>query len=58
MNEELILSPFERQIVGPQGAVILRRNPGHVEECAARIRRRKHPAWSQFDCSYRIEETA
>ena len=35
---------------------ILRRNPRHAEECALRIRRRKHPAWSQFDCSYRVAE--
>lgn len=38
------------------GAVILRRNPRHVEECADRIRRRLHPAWSQFDCSYRVTD--
>jgi hypothetical protein len=53
-HDELILSPFERSIVGPQGAVILRRNQRHAEECAARIRRRKHPGWSQFDCSFRV----
>jgi hypothetical protein len=54
MHDEMIVSPFERAIVGPQGAILLRRNVSHAERCAEAIRRRCHPGWSQFNCSFRV----
>jgi hypothetical protein len=53
---ELILSPFEREIVGPHGAIVLRRNRQHAGDCAQAIRRRNHPGWSQFICGFRVAE--
>jgi hypothetical protein len=58
MHDELILSPFRHNIVGPQGAILLRRNTEHAERCAAAIRRRRHPAWSQFNCGFKVAEGA
>lgn len=52
MHDELVLSPFERQIVGPHGAILLRRNDAHASDCAVAIRRRRQPAWSRFNCGF------
>jgi hypothetical protein len=58
MPEDLILSPFERAIVGPHGAILLRRNPAHAKHCSEAIRRRDQPAWSQLNCSFTVSEPA
>ena len=58
MPDELILSPFEREVVGPHGAILLRRNPAHASQCSAAIRRRSHPAWSQFNCGFTVSQGA
>lgn len=58
MTDELILSPFDREIVGWQGQIILRRNPRHANDCATAIRRRKQPGWSRFVCGFQVEEDA
>lgn len=57
MADELIRSPFEREVVGMQGAILLRRNQAHAEHCVTAISRRRHPGWSQFKCGFRVMET-
>lgn len=56
MADELPAREFEREIVGPQGAILLRRNAEHAKHCAATISRRRHPAWSRFNCGFRVQE--
>jgi hypothetical protein len=54
MTEELILCPFERSVIGPQGAILLRRHERHARLCSDAIRRRNHPAWSSLRTDYRV----
>ena len=49
---------FERRIVGPQGAVLLRRHIPHVKQCVKAIQRRDHPEWSSQRTDFRVEEAA
>jgi hypothetical protein len=58
MVTEIWLCPFERRILGNRGEVLLRRNPDHATHCAAAIRRRRHPAWSQLNSTFRVDEGA
>lgn len=58
MTDELLQTPFERRNAGPQGAILLRVNREHEKRCIVTIRFREHPAWSQHNCPYRIEEAA
>jgi hypothetical protein len=58
MDDEINPCPLERQIVGPQGAILLRRHHQHVERCVKAIARRSQPGWSRFHDRYQIEEAA
>lgn len=58
MNDEIPYQPFERDIIGPHGAILLRRNRSHAKDCVKAIQRRTHPAWSMLNCSYRVLEAA
>jgi hypothetical protein len=54
MTDELI---FERRNVGPQGAILLRRNVAHEKRCVSTLRYREHPLWSEHVCGLRVEDT-
>jgi hypothetical protein len=55
MEGELNMCPFERRVVGRGGAILLRRNEAHARECRTAIRRRRHPGWSSFNCTFHVE---
>lgn len=58
MVTEIWLSPFVRSVEGLRGTVVLRRNAEHADACAVAIRRRRHPAWSQLNSSFEVQEAA
>jgi hypothetical protein len=48
MMDDVELCPFDRERVGKKNDFLIRKNRFHVEEAAKAIRRRNHPAWSQY----------
>jgi hypothetical protein len=53
-QHELTPCPFDRRIVGPHGAILLRQNHDHAKQCVTAIRRRTQPHWSQLKCDYEV----
>lgn len=49
-----LLKAVERKSVG----FAISRNEEHEWRCILAIRRRQHPAWSQFACGFRADEAA
>jgi hypothetical protein len=47
MNDWFTGDPFDREIAGLRGTVLVRRNADHTKLCVKAIRRRTPPAWSR-----------
>jgi hypothetical protein len=54
MNDELIISPYDRRHAGARNQFVIRRHEWLAEQAAKAIMRRSHPAWSQFACGFEV----
>ena len=54
MNYDLILSPFDREVIGAKGHILARRNREHEKAVVSAIRHRDHPGWSSMGPAVRV----